>query len=116
VIDTEVEGHSQRVYKYKYVLADGRTNQMNEGESQKRAFAQTERDGPEKAQLRPGSPRGLTQAELLELRHLSEAGGGELVRSYQEQVRGRMLTFEQKRYVLRDGAVVLQSRGKPSGH
>jgi hypothetical protein len=62
VVDTEVNGHFLRTYRYKYTLSDGRTMTMGEGgpdERAQRTPEQMEKDHEEIAQLRQQGEREL---------------------------------------------------------
>jgi hypothetical protein len=58
----------------------------------------------------------LKAQDYEELRRLSEAGAGELVGTYQGEVKGRLFTFEQRSYTLADGTVVVRAHGKPANN
>jgi len=163
VTDTEVNGHSLgRVFQFKYVLADGRTRFMNEGESESRGNAspaQIEKDQEQIAELRQQGQREIIAVIETEVgsqvdrtlgcryvlpdgreaimgegdpsvgssaTHLSHAQRDELLRlvdlktgtfigSIERQLFGRSFTFERYSYQLADGTVAIRAEGHPTG-
>lgn len=99
VTGTEVNGHSLgRVFQFKYVLADGRTRFMNEGESESRGNAspaQIEKDQEQIAQLR-------------------QQGQREIIAVIETEVGSQVDRTLGCRYVLPDGREVIQGEGDPS--
>lgn len=97
VIDTRVNGHFHRTFRYKYTLSDGRTHTMGEGGPNTRAQRtpeQIEKDHEEIAQLR-------------------ELGERELVGVIDTQIGDglfRVCTFE---YVLADGRTLKVGESDP---
>ena len=80
--------------RYSYKLADGGVAVRAEG--------------------RPtGAKQDLTKADRNELANLTKAGAGELLGRYEQEVRGKLFSFEKTRYVLSDGTLVIRSRGAP---
>jgi hypothetical protein len=66
-----------------------------------------------------GQPQGkweLKSQDYEELGSLRNAGAGEVVGTYEEEVRGQPFVFEQRRYTLADGTVVVRSQGKPASN
>jgi hypothetical protein len=95
VADTKVNGNPPfRVFRYKYVLADGRTWTNNEGGSDKPSPAQLEADRQEIAGLRQRGQREVFKVSEVEF-------GGQ---------RERMLHC---RYVLSDGRAVIRAERDP---
>jgi hypothetical protein len=99
VTGTEVNGHSLgRVFRFKYVLADGRTRFMNEGESESRGDAspaQIEKD----------------QEQIAELRR---QGRREIIAVIETEVGSGVDRTLGCRYVLSDGREVIMGEGDPS--
>ena len=96
IIETEVEGEVNRMYDYKYVLADGRERTMGEGDPDE---AWSEKAG---------------SVDPKEVWALRRAGEGVLLSPKEEEVNGRMFTFERYRFTLKDGREVIHSVGTPS--
>jgi hypothetical protein len=82
-----------RMHEYKYVLADGRTEDMREGVKWGGGFDDKKR--------------------WQEWRQLKEAGSGEDLGTHEETVEGRVFSFKRERYVLSDGAEIIWSVGTP---
>lgn len=97
VIETEVEGEVNRVYIYKYVLADGREQTMGER-------------NPDEAWSKEAGSVDLTK----EVWALRKAGEGVLLSPKEEEVNGKTFTFERYRFTLKDGREVIHSVGTPS--
>jgi hypothetical protein len=77
-----------------YKLADGTMVTYSEGEPQ-------------------GAKNNLTEADWKELRDLRQTKAGEILGTYEEEIRGRVFKFTRVRYLLRDGTEVVQSEGEP---
>jgi hypothetical protein len=93
-VERQMYGRSYTFERYSYKLADGSVAIRAEG--------------------RPSGPKQeLTKADRSELADLTKAGAGELLGRYEQEVRGKLFSFEKKRYVLRDGTQVVRSRGTP---
>jgi len=64
-----------------------------------------------------GKPKGqkteLTEADWKELHSLRKADAGQYIGTHEEEIRGRMFVFVQKRYILSDGTEVIRSDGRP---
>jgi len=64
-----------------------------------------------------GGPKGLktrlTQADWEEVRNLRQAGAGEDLGSYEEEIKGRLFIFKRQRFTLSDGTEFIWSSGKP---
>jgi hypothetical protein len=60
-----------------------------------------------------GAKENLTEADWEELHGLIKADAGELLDTYEQEVRGQVFTFERKRYLLSDGTEVIRADGKP---
>ncbi len=82
-----------RVHEYKYVLSDGRTNDMREGMKWGGGFDDEKR--------------------WQEWRRLKEAGPGQDLGTYEETVENRVFSFKRERYVLSDGTEITWSVGSP---
>ena len=82
-----------RVHEYKYVLSDGRTNDMREGMKWGGGFDDEKR--------------------WQEWRRLKEAGPGQDLGTYEETVENRVVSFKRERYVLSDGTEIIWSVGLP---
>ena len=82
-----------RVHEYKYVLSDGRTNDMREGMKWGGGFDDEKR--------------------WQEWRQLKEAGPGQDLGTYEEIVEGRVFSFKREKYILGDGTEVIWSVGTP---
>ncbi len=80
--------------RYSYTLPDGTVVAYSEGEPQE-------------------AKRNLTEADWKELRDLRQAKAGEILGTYEEEVRGKVFKFTTSRYVLSDGTEVVQSDGEP---
>src|SRR4030042_1983339 len=80
-----------RVHEYKYVLSDGRTNDMREGMKWGGGFDDEKR--------------------WQEWRRLKEAGPGQDLGTYEETVENRVFSFKRERYVLSDGTEIIWSVG-----
>jgi hypothetical protein len=163
VTDTEVNGHSLgRVFQFKYVLADGRTRFMNEGDSESRgnaSSAQLEKDQEQINQLRQQGQREITTvietevggqvdrtliclyvlpdgrevimgesdpavgssathlspAQRDELQRLQGSKGGTFIGSIERELFGRSFTFARYSYKLADGTVAIRAEGQPTG-
>lgn len=94
LVERQLFGSNFRFERYSYKLSDGTVVIRGEG--------------------RPtGLKRNLTDADWSELANLSKAGRGELLGVYEQQVRGKLFSFEKKRYILSDGTEVVRLRGVP---
>ena len=62
-----------------------------------------------------GVKESLTEADWKELHDLIQANAGELLGTYEQEVRGTVFTFERKRYILSGGTEVIRADGKPKG-
>jgi len=95
VIDTETGGSFHRTLLYDYTLSNGRTFCVNEGD--------------------PDHKEGthLTTAQWDELNQLKRAGKGQDAGTQEEQVKGRLFSFQRQRFVLSDGTEVIWSQGTP---
>jgi hypothetical protein len=60
-----------------------------------------------------GLKSSLTEADWKELRDLITTNAGEFLGAYELEVRGKVFTFERKRYTLSDGTEVIQADGTP---
>ncbi len=60
-----------------------------------------------------GDKKSLTEADWEELHGLIKADAGELLDTYEQEVRGKLFTFERKRYTLSNGTEVVRAEGKP---
>jgi len=99
VIEISANGHPEpRLLTYKYQLADGRTREMGEA-------------APE-----DGGAYTLTNAQNEEMIQLKEAGPGEDLGTYEEDVQGRTFVFRRQQYLLSDGTKILWSIGKPKNN
>jgi len=97
VVDTEVNGHFHRTFRYKYTLSDGRTHIMGEGDADRQAQRtpeEIERDHEEIAQLR-------------------QQGDRELVGVVDTQVEGDLHRLCSYKYVLADGRTMTVGEGDP---
>jgi hypothetical protein len=100
-IEITVNGRSEpRLLVYKYQLADGRTREMGEV-------------APGEAAPEHGHAYILTDAQNKEMIRLKEAGPGEDLGTYEEEIMDRMFEFKQQRYVLSDRTEVIWSVGTP---
>jgi hypothetical protein len=157
ILDTDVEGQTDRTLMCRYVLADGR--EMTIGESDPAWPEPTRRLSEEQIHetwrlkrlgegevLEPveetsygktfvferhrvtladgtivtlsvgevkGAKESPTEADWDELHGLIEANAGEFLGTYEQEVRGKVFTFERKRYILSDGTEVVRADGKP---
>ena len=87
VVETEVNGHLHRTFRFKYVLADGRETTIGESD-------------PDKEDRR--SPEQI-EKDFEEIAHLREQGERELVRVIDTQVEGDLHRVCVYKYVLADG-------------
>ena len=62
-----------------------------------------------------GPKTSPTEVDWAELRRLSQEGAGEALGTCEEQIRGKVFSFERTRYVLSDGTEVIRSTGEPKG-
>lgn len=94
--DIQYAGTSYRVYRYKYVLADGKEIYSNEKP--------------------PGEflPYEMSKLDFAELARLRKAEAGERLPSTEEEVKGRTFIFKRYRQKLQDGSEVIQSIGIPA--
>lgn len=94
VEETRINGTvDMRMHEYKYVLSDGRTEDMREGMKWGGGFDDEKR--------------------WQEWRRLKEAGPGQDLGTYEETVEGRIFSFKREKYVLGDGTEILWSVGTP---
>ncbi|MGO8929352.1 MAG: hypothetical protein ACLQU3_21005 [Limisphaerales bacterium] len=93
-IERQLFGRSFTFERYSYKLADGTVAIRAEGQP-------------------TGLKRNLTEADWSELANLTKAGAGELLGKYEQEIRGKLFSFEKKRYILSDGTEVVRSRGVP---
>jgi hypothetical protein len=96
VIDTQVEGDLHRVCSYKYVLADGRTMTVGEGD-------------PEL----PPPADALATEKISEIWRLRKLKQGDFLGYSDLDVQGRTFTFETYVFTLSDGTVVTHAVGEP---
>ncbi len=97
VIDTEVNGHFHRTFRYQYALSDGRTHTMGEGDPDaqvQRTPEEIERDHEEVARLR-------------------EQGERDVVTVIDTGVEGQISRTLSCRYVLADGREMTIGEGDP---
>ena len=80
----------RRVFVYQYELSDGRTKDMREGDEVKIALNKEQRQ------------------EWVQLR---DAGSGEDLGTYEEEVMGRLFVFKRQKFVLSDGTELIWSYG-----
>ena len=157
VIDTEIESELHRTCTYKYVLADGREKTIGESDpelAQPATPLGTERIdeiwrlrrlnkgeflGYEDRQVQGrtftfdtyvftlsdgtvvthgvGEPKGLktslTESDWEEFRNLRQAGAGEDLGTYEQEVKGRLFVFNRQRFVLSDDTEIIRSSGTP---
>ena len=98
VTDTQIEGDLQRTCSYEYVLADGRTMSVGEGD-------------PELPP--PANPLGTAKiSEIWRLRRLKQ---GDYLGYSDREVQGRTFTFETYVLTLSDGTVVTHAVGELRG-
>ncbi|MGO8699592.1 MAG: hypothetical protein ACLQVY_17975 [Limisphaerales bacterium] len=96
-VERQMFGRSFTFERYSYKLTDGSVAIRAEG--------------------RPtGAKQDLTKADWSELGHLTKDGAGEFLGRYEQEVRGKLFSFEKKRYVLSDGTQVVRSRGAPKAN
>jgi hypothetical protein len=92
----QVMGRTFSLQRYSVTLSDGTVVTRSEGE--------------------PEGPRNkLTAADGAEIRQLAAADKGEVLSTYDEEVRGKLFKFTPVKYVLTDGTEVIQSTGNPAG-
>jgi len=92
--ETKINGTVDiRVHEYRYVLSDGRTEEMREGMKWGGGFDEEKR--------------------WQEWRRLKDAGPGQDLGVYEETVEGRVFSFKREKYVLGDGAEITWSVGVP---
>ncbi len=95
----------RRVFVYRYQLSDGRTMDMREGD--------------ELNTVRNKKLRGdevnfvLNEKQRQEWVQLKNAGSGEDLGTYEEQVEGRIFVFKRQIFVLNDGTELVWSYGTP---
>jgi hypothetical protein len=92
--DREVHGKTFTFETYIFTLADGTVVTHAVGQSK-------------------GMKTHLTSADWDEFRSLRAAGAGEYIGSREEVVKGRVFSFETRRFILSDGTEVIRSAGKP---
>lgn len=92
VIEIEVEGEVGRTYNYKYVLSDGSEPTIGQGGEY---------------------PSEKVHAALGEAVRLRLAGKGKLTDTKEEEVKGKVFTFERYKITLSDGREVILSIGTP---
>jgi len=95
VEETAINGAvDMRVHEYRYVLSDGRTNDMREGMKWGGGFDDEKR--------------------WKEWRQLKDAGPGEDLGADEQTVEGRVFSFKRARYTLGDGTEITWSVGLPN--
>lgn len=82
----------RRVFTYQYQLSDGRTRDMREADELNFVLNQKQRQ------------------ECIQCWH---AGSGEDLGTYEQNVKGRLFVFKQKKFVLSDGTEIISSVGTP---
>jgi hypothetical protein len=82
----------RRVFTYQYQLSDGRTMDMREAHELNFVLNQKQRQ------------------ECIQYWH---AGSGEDLGTYEQNVKGRLFVFKQKKFVLSDGTEIISSVGTP---
>jgi len=82
----------RRVFTYQYQLSDGRTMDMREADELNFVLNQKQRQ------------------ECIQCWH---AGSGEDLGTYEQNVKGRLFVFKQKKFVLSDGTEIISSVGTP---
>jgi hypothetical protein len=82
-----------RAFVYEYKLSDGRTMNIAEGTGE--------------------GNLSLSKAQRQEWVQYRDAGSGEDIGTYEEEVMGRLFVFEQQRFVLSDGTELIWSSGTP---
>ncbi len=98
VIDTQIGGDLHRHCTYEYVLADGRTQRVGEGD-------------PEQ----PSPPQPLGTEKINEIWRLRRLKQGDFLGYSDREVYGRTFTFETYILTLSDGTVVTHAVGEPKG-
>ncbi len=93
-LNREINGHIFSCETYLFTLADGTVVTHAVGD-------------------RKGRKIYLTDADWEELHSLREADAGQYLDTHEEEIRGRVFVFVQKRYILSDGTEVIESVGKP---
>ncbi|SPE57291.1 hypothetical protein SBV1_270090 [Verrucomicrobia bacterium] len=93
-IEKQLFGQSFTFQRYSYQLADGTVAISSEGQP-------------------TGPKRQLSEADRNELANLTKAGAGEILGNYEEEIRGKVFSFEQRLYLLSDGTEVIRSHGVP---
>jgi hypothetical protein len=93
-VEKQLFGRSFTFQRYSYQLADGTRAIRSEGQP-------------------TGEKRRLSEADWNELANLTQAGAGELLGNYEQEVRGKVFSFAKRRYLLKDGTEVIRSRGMP---
>ena len=97
VVDTEVNGHFHRTYRYQYTLSDGRTHTMGEG-------------GPDNLAQRTPEQIEKDHEEIAQLR---EQGKRELVGVTDTQIEGDLHRTCSYEYVLADGRTMSVGESDP---
>jgi hypothetical protein len=82
----------RRVFTYQYQLSDGRTMDMREADELNFVLNQKQRQ------------------ECIQCWH---AGSGEDIGTYEQNVKGRLFVFKQKKFILSDGTKIISSVGTP---
>lgn len=85
----------RRVFVYRYQLSDGRTMDMREGAG--------------------GTMPILSPTQRHEWVQYRDAGSGEDLGAYEEEVEGHVFEFKRQRFVLNDGTELIWSFGTPKG-
>jgi hypothetical protein len=92
--DQSLYGKTFTFESYRFTLADGTAATLSLGEVK-------------------GRKANLTDADWKEFRDLLQANAGELLGTYEEEVRGKVFVFERKRYTLSDGTEIIRAEGVP---
>jgi hypothetical protein len=91
----QVHGRTVTLQRYSFKLSDGTVVTRSVGQLD-------------------ASKRDVSAPQWQELNRLSAANKGEMLGTYEEDVRGKPFKFTRVKYVLSDGTEVIQSIGKPS--
>jgi hypothetical protein len=94
--DQSLYGKTFTFENYRFTLADGTAATLSIGQVK-------------------GLKKDLTDADWKEFRDLMQANAGELLGTYEEEVRGKVFVFERKRYTLSDGTEIIRAEGVPKG-
>jgi hypothetical protein len=94
--DQSLYGKTFTFENYRFTLADGTAATLSTGAVK-------------------GRKANLTDADWKEFRDLLQANAGELLGTYEEEVRGKVFVFERKRYTLSDGTEIIRAEGVPKG-